>query len=170
MNIQTFILLIVTLGINFCINTREMSACCSSTELSHIEKIYAEMVHEKIFKLTVDREAKIVVKGNLISSGQIVIDYDFLVKEKNDHTFRAPIGVDHPKYWKLKRLSNEKAILLQLVYSGLSKKQLNAALKEFKEKAGDHYIFEDMAGVEKKARNLKGIKGLSLENRIFATA
>jgi hypothetical protein len=134
------------------------------------DKIYAEMVHEKIFKLTVDREAKIVVKGSLISSGQVVIDYDFLVKEKNDHAFRAPIGADHPKYWKLKRLSNEKAILLQLVYSGLSKKQLNAALKEFKEKAGDDYVFEDTLVVEKKVRNLKGIKGLALENRTMATA
>ena len=128
------------------------------------------MVHEKIFKLTVDREAKIIVKGSLISSGQIVISYDFLVKEKNDHTFRAPIGADHPRYWKLKRLSNEKAILLQLVYSGLSKKQLNVALNEFKEKAGANYIFEDMLGVEKKVRNLKGIKALPLDTRMMASA
>ncbi|HEV7380143.1 MAG TPA: hypothetical protein VGN64_10140 [Dyadobacter sp.] len=128
------------------------------------------MVHEKIFKLTVDREAKIVVKGSLMNSGQVVINYDFLVKEKNDHTFRAPIGMDHPKYWKLKRLSNEKAVLLQLVYSGLSKKQLNIALKEFKEKAGMEYIFEDMPAVEKKARSLKGIKAVTLENRSLAMA
>jgi hypothetical protein len=128
------------------------------------------MIHEKIFKLTADREAKIVVKGNRISSGQIVMDYEFLVKEKNDEMFRTPIGANHPRYWKMKRLSSEKAILLQLVYSGLSKKQLNAALNEFKEKAGSECVFEDIVGVEKQARNLKGIRSANHETRSLATA
>ena len=133
------------------------------------DKIYAAMIYERIFKITVDREAKIILKGNLTNAGQVVINYDFLVKDKNESNFRAPIGLDHPKYWKLKRLSSEEAILLQLVYSGLSKKQLNLALREFKDKAGDKFVFENMPGVEKKVRNLKGIKGAIQDKSSLAT-
>ena len=117
------------------------------------------MVHEKIFSLAVDREAKVILKGGMPNmSGQITVDFEFLIKEKNDRYFRAPIGVNHPQYWKLKRLSPERAQLLQLEYSGLSKKQLNAAIKEFKQLAGLGYIFSDSIKIEENIKGLKGIR------------
>ena len=117
------------------------------------------MVHEKIFNLAVDREAKVILKGGMPNiSGQITIDFEFLIKEKNDRYFRSPIGENHPQYWKLKRLSPERAQLLQLEYSGLSKKQLNAAIKEFKQLAGLGYIFSDSIKIEENIKGLKGIR------------
>ena len=116
------------------------------------------MVYEKIFNLAVDREAKVILRGGMPNmSGQITVDFEFLIKEKNDRYFRAPIGVNHPQYWKLKRLSPERAQLLQLEYSGLSKKQLNISIKEFKQLAGLGYVFNDAIKIEE---NIKGLKGM----------
>ncbi|TDE11322.1 hypothetical protein [Dyadobacter psychrotolerans] len=117
------------------------------------------MIHEKIFNLAVDREAKVILKGGIPNiSGQITIDFEFLIKEKNDRYFRSPIGENHPQYWKLKRLSPERSQLLQLEYSGLSKKQLNAAIKEFKQLAGLGYVFNDSIRIEERMKGLKGIR------------
>lgn len=129
------------------------------------------MVHEKIFNLAVDREAKIIVHGNLTAtSRQVNIDFEFLIKDKNDRYFRAPIGVYHPQYWKLKKLTPEKSQMLQLEYSGLSRKQLNVAIKEFKQVIGPGYVFNDTIRIETRIKGLKGIRTNALSRRSLVTA
>jgi len=128
------------------------------------------MIHEKTFALAVDREAKIIVKGNVPNNGrQVAIDFEFLIKDKNDRYFRSPIGINHPQYWKLKKLSSEKAQLLQLEYSGISRKQLNVALKEFKQLVGSSYIFNDSIRIEERIKTLKGIRVTAVNRRTLAT-
>jgi hypothetical protein len=127
------------------------------------------MIHEKLFKLTIDREAKVIVKGNVIGSGQVVIDFEFLIKDKNDQYFHQPIGINHPQYWKLKRYPHAKGLLLQMQYSGLSKKQVNAALREFKQLAGINYTFSDAFGVEERTKGLKGIRSNGVTRRAMVT-
>ena len=129
------------------------------------------MIHEKTFNLAVDREAKIVVKGNASNnSRQVNIDFEFLIKEKHDKTFRSPIGIDHPKYWKLQRLSPEKSQLLQLVYSGISRKHLDEAIKEFKLFFGTGYIFNDAINVAERLKTLRGIRLTDVSRRMLAAS
>ena len=128
------------------------------------------MVHEKIFNLAVDREAKIIVQGNIpASSKQVNIDFEFLIKDKNDRYFRAPIGIYHPQYWKLKKLTPEKSQMLQLEYSGLSRKQLNIAIKEFKQVVGSGFVFNDTIRIETRIKGLKGIRTNTLSRRALLT-
>ena len=90
------------------------------------------MIHEKIFNLAVDREAQIIVKGSTPNnSRQINIDFEFLIKDKNERYFRSPIGINHPQYWKMKRSTPQQAKLLLMEYSGVSQRQVNQALTEF---------------------------------------
>ncbi|MCE7043256.1 hypothetical protein [Dyadobacter sp. CY312] len=126
------------------------------------------MIHEKLFNLTTDREAKVIVKGNVINGGQVIIDFEFLIKDKNDRYFHPPIGINHPQYWKLKRFSHAKGLLLQMKYSGLSKKQVNASLREFKQLAGMNYVFSDAFGVEENTKGLKGIRSNGVTRRAVA--
>jgi hypothetical protein len=127
------------------------------------------MIHEKLFNLTTDRDAKVIVKGNITSAGAVVIDFEFLIKDKNDRYFHPPIGINHPQYWKLKRFPHPKGLLLQMQYSGLSKKQVNTALREFKQLAGMNYEFSDAFGVEERAKGLKGIRSGGIVRRSLAT-
>ncbi|MCF2447756.1 hypothetical protein L0657_27625 [Dyadobacter sp. CY345] len=126
------------------------------------------MTHEKTFSLAVDREAKIVIKGTAVKNNrQVSIDFEFLIKEKHDKFFRAPIGLNHPKYWKLQSLTPEKSQLLQLVYSGLSKKHLDESVKEFKQFFGAGYVFSDAINVAKKVKTLRGIRLTDMSRRIL---
>jgi hypothetical protein len=126
------------------------------------------MIHEKTFTLAVDREAKIIVKGSATNnSKQINIDFEFLIKEKQDKFFRSPIGLNHPKYWKLQSLTPEKAQAMQLVYSGVSRKQLDMAIKEFKQFFGPGYVFSDTIKIEEKLKTLKGIKLTDINRRLL---
>ena len=128
------------------------------------------MIHEKTFDLAVDRSAKIIVKGSLSNnSRQVTIDFEFLIKDKNDRYFRSPIGLNHPQYWKLQKLTAEKAQLLQLEYSGISRKQLNVALREFKQQIGLGYVFSDSIRIEEKIKSLKGIRVTAVNRRMLAT-
>ena len=128
------------------------------------------MIHEITFNLATDREAKIIVEGNFPnSSNQITMNFQFLIKDKNDTYFRAPIGIYHPQYWKLKKLTPEKSQMLQLEYSGISRKQLNVAIREFKQLIGPGYIFNDTIRVEGRIKGLKGIRIAPLSRRIHAS-
>ena len=128
------------------------------------------MIHEKTFDLAVDREAKIIVKGSLSNNTkQVTIDFEFLIKDKNDKYFRSPIGINHPQYWKLKKFTPEKAQLLQLEYSGISRKQLNIALREFKQLVGHGYVFNDTIRIEERIKTLKGIRVTAVSRRVLAT-
>lgn len=127
------------------------------------------MIHEKTFTLAVDREAKIIVKGDIANnSKQIDLDFEFLIKEKHDKYFRVPIGVNHPKYWKLRSLTPTKSKLMQLVYSGVSRKQLDAAIREFKQFFGPGVIFKDSINVDEKLKTLKGIRLTDINRKLLA--
>jgi len=129
------------------------------------------MIHEKIVSLSTDREAKIIIKGNVLNNNShVTLDFEFLIKDKNDRYFRSPIGINHPQYWKLKRATPEKSQLLELEYSGISRKQLNMAIREFKQLIGIGYIFNDTIKIEERIKTLKGLRGNTVNRRALVTA
>ena len=130
-----------------------------------------KMIHEKIFSLSTDREAKIIIKGNIPGNSRLVtLDFEFLIKDKNDAYFRSPIGINHPQYWKLKRATPEKSQLLELEYSGISRKQLNLAIREFKQLIGIGYVFNDTIRIEERIKTLKGLRGNTVNRRESVSA
>lgn len=129
------------------------------------------MVLEKIFHLSIGREAKIVVKGQVARSrSEIVIDYEFLIREKHDVDFREPIGPNHPQFWKLKKSTPERSQLLQLEYSGISRKQLKEVTREFKRLAGPGYTFRYQNEIEERTKYLKGIRVSAMNRRLLSVA
>ncbi|MCF0069849.1 hypothetical protein LZD49_05155 [Dyadobacter sp. CY261] len=129
------------------------------------------MILEKIFPLSVGREAKIVVGGQVVRNrNEIIIDYEFLIREKHDTDFRPPIGPNHPQYWKLKKSTAEKSQLLQLEYSGISRKQIKEVTREFKRLAGPGYIFRYQNEIEERTKYLKGIRVSALSRRLLSVA
>jgi hypothetical protein len=90
------------------------------------------MIHEKIFHLKSGREVKVVVKGYFLNDNpQFSTEYEVLIKEPKETFFRAPIGINHPQYWKMKRSTTQQAKMLLLEYSGISQRQVNQAISEF---------------------------------------
>jgi hypothetical protein len=90
------------------------------------------MIHEKIFQLKSGREVKVVVKGYYLhDSPQFSTEYEILIREPREKYFRAPIGINHPQYWKMKRSTPQQAKLLVMEYSGISQRQVNQAINEF---------------------------------------
>lgn len=117
------------------------------------------------------REAKIVVKGQLVRGrNEIIIDYEFLIREKHDTGFREPIGPNHPQYWKLKKSTPERSQLLQLEYSGISRKQIKEATREFKLLAGPGYNFRYQNEIQERTKYLKGIRVSALSRRMLSVA
>ena len=129
------------------------------------------MLLEKTFHLSVGREAKIIVRGQLARNrNEITIDYEFLIREKHDTDFREPIGPNHPQYWKLKKSTQERSQLLQLEYSGISRKQIREVTREFKRLAGPGYIFRYQNEIEERTKYLKGIRVSALSRRMLPVA
>lgn len=93
------------------------------------------MVHERIFTLKSLRQVKIVFQVSDQSGNRDPkIDYEILIKEPEEKTFRPPIGLTHPKYWKLQAASDKQKRELIVLYSGISRKQIQLALKELNER------------------------------------
>jgi len=91
------------------------------------------MIHEKIFQLKSGREVKVIVKGYFLHDNpQRSTEYEILIREPKEKYFRTPIGINHPQFWKLKRLAPQQAKLLVLEYSGITQRQVNQAVNEFK--------------------------------------
>lgn len=112
-----------------------------------------------------------MVRGQVARNrSEIVIDYDFLIREKHDTDFRAPIGPNHPQYWKLKKSDAEKAQLLQLEYSGISRKQIKEATREFQQMAGPGYTFVSRNEIEERTKYLKGIRVSAMNRRLLSVA
>ena len=89
------------------------------------------MIHEKTFTVYADRLVKLVIKtSEQIPDAALQIELDVLIRETNEQQFRSPIGATYPKYWKLKRLDAGQAALLQIKYSGISRKQIRSAISE----------------------------------------
>ncbi len=90
------------------------------------------MVHEKIFTLKNRREVKIIFKSiqNAVTQ-KLKFDYEILIREPGEKSFRLPIGVSHPKYWKLQKVGKEQGRELILMYSGITQRHLLEAEREF---------------------------------------
>ncbi|SEJ32276.1 hypothetical protein SAMN04487995_4195 [Dyadobacter koreensis] len=90
------------------------------------------MVHEKVFTLKNRREVKVIFKSipNPITQ-KIKFEYEVLIREPGEKSFRIPIGVSHPKYWKLQKSTKEQANELILTYSGITRRHLLEVEREF---------------------------------------
>jgi len=90
------------------------------------------MVHEKVFTLKNRREVKVIYKSipNPISQ-KLKFEYEILIREPGEKTFRIPIGISHPKYWKLQKATKEQGRELVLAYSGITRRHLLEVEKEF---------------------------------------
>ncbi|WP_051350334.1 hypothetical protein [Dyadobacter alkalitolerans] len=89
------------------------------------------MTHEKTLILQTGRCVKVITQvANTMKPGEMEINV--LIKDPSDTQYRPPIGLSHPKYWKLKRMGAEKSKQLQIEYSGLTEKQLRNVVKEFR--------------------------------------
>ncbi|TDE11282.1 hypothetical protein [Dyadobacter psychrotolerans] len=127
------------------------------------------MLLEKIFKLAENREAKIVIRGqHLRNSNTIDIDFEFLIKDSNETNYRPPIGLNHPQFWKLKKSTQEKSQLLQLEYSGVSRRQVRAAIDEFEQVFGQGCTVMHHFGIENRIKHLKGIRVSAWRKRLLA--
>lgn len=92
------------------------------------------MRHEKTFLLETGRTIKVIITGYEIpGQSSIKKELEVLIKEPKEEDFREPIGMSHPQFWKLKRMNNEQARLLQIEYSGVTEKHINKTLKEFEQ-------------------------------------
>lgn len=89
------------------------------------------MTQEKTLTLPTGRCVKLITHvGNPIKGEEI--DIDILIKDPSDTDHRPPIGLSHPKYWKLKSMDAEKSKQMQIRTSGLIEKQLRSMVREFK--------------------------------------
>ena len=128
------------------------------------------MTHEKIFSLSIGREAKIIVKGQPFKTNkEVLLELEFLIKDTSDRNFRLPIGTDHPQYWKLKKYTAEKCQYLQLEYSGISKREVMEAVKEFKQILGLKYNYRYKIPITERIKSLKGIRVTASNRRMLAT-
>ncbi|ACT94259.1 hypothetical protein [Dyadobacter fermentans] len=90
------------------------------------------MIHEKIFQLKSGREVKVVVKSYFLHDNPLRdTEYEILIREPKEKYFRAPIGINHPQYWKMKRSGAQQARILLMEYSGITQRQVNQAIAEF---------------------------------------
>lgn len=87
---------------------------------------------EKTFQLPTGRIVKVLTKKSVATpTSYSDIELEVLIKEPKEDDFRPPIGITHPKYWKLKNLNKQDSQLIEIQYSGLSDKQVRNARKEF---------------------------------------
>ncbi|MBE9463911.1 hypothetical protein ACFP1I_08050 [Dyadobacter subterraneus] len=127
------------------------------------------MIYEKRFILTVGREAKIILKGDIEKdSTDVLIDFEFLIKDSHENDFHDPITSNHPQYWKLKKSTPQKAQLLQMEYSGVSRKQLHSAINEFKNRIGHGYDVHCDMIIEERIKYLKGVRISALNRNMLA--
>lgn len=90
------------------------------------------MIHEKIFTLKSRREVKVTFTASYLPTNQeLKTNYEILIREPGEKSFRTPIGISHPKYWKLQTVTEEQGRELILRYSGLSRKQIDLVEREF---------------------------------------
>lgn len=100
------------------------------------------MIHEKTFLLETGRAVKVIIRGySSVMESEISTKLEVLIKDPKEAYFHLPIGITHPQFWKLKRMGQEQAQLLQIAYSGISQKQINKAMKEFRQVATSSVLF-----------------------------
>ena len=90
------------------------------------------MIHEKTFTLETGRSVKVIAKAQITADQtKVKPEIEVLIKEPRDEDFHPPIGITHPKYWKLKKLDSQQSKILQIQYSGITEKQIRKAIREF---------------------------------------
>jgi hypothetical protein len=124
------------------------------------------MIYEKIFSLSIARDAKIVVKADIRKrKREINVDLDFLIRDTHEGIFHLPIGINHPRYWKLKKVPDQKSRQMQMEYSGISRKQLLLVMEEFKGLVGDDFTIRYDSVIEEGLKHLKGVKIAAADKR-----
>jgi hypothetical protein len=117
------------------------------------------MQYEKIIKLAISREVRIVVTGyRTVNRREVSVELDFFVKDLPEQDFRPLIGIDHPQYWKFKKYPAAKSQYLQLEYSGVSRAQLNRVISEFQAQFEGDFTFVFKADIGKRIKYLKGLR------------
>ncbi|MEO6285367.1 MAG: hypothetical protein ABIN80_09415 [Dyadobacter sp.] len=90
------------------------------------------LIREKVVLLRTGKMVKIVSRqlqdNDLHKTDNQV---DVLVREQDQENFRPFLSISHPKYWKFINLNPRQSIILQLKYSGLSKKEIALVIEEF---------------------------------------
>lgn len=89
------------------------------------------MTREKTLLLQNGRSVKVITR-DLHAVNPTKIEIEVLIKDPKELEYHPPIGITHPKYWKLKTMDPQKSRLLQLEYSGLSDKEIRKAIRELK--------------------------------------
>lgn len=129
------------------------------------------MIYERVIRLAVNREVKIIVSGQSGKGNKhVTIELDFFIKNGLEKVFSPLIGPDHPQYWKLKKYAAEKSQYLQLEYSGVSRSQLNEIIESFKNQYPADYTFSFRADIGKRIKHLKGIRVPAVTIRMLALA
>lgn len=99
------------------------------------------------YPLTKEKSHMKLEKTLMLDSGRLVkiskvstsvtpaagVEFDVQIKDPREEHFHPPIGVSHPKYWKLKKMGPSESRSLQLAYSGLSAKQLRKVAHELEQ-------------------------------------
>jgi hypothetical protein len=67
------------------------------------------------------------------SHSRLAFELIVLVRDPGENTFYPPIGINHSKYWQLKRLNPQLAGILQLTHSGISDKDLKQILADIED-------------------------------------
>jgi len=124
------------------------------------------MIYEKTFSLSIAREAKIVVKAEIRKrKREITVDLDFLIRDTHEDIFHPPIGINHPRYWKLKKVPDQKSRQMQMEYSGISRKQLLLVMTEFRELVGNEFSIRYESTIAEGIKHLKGVKIAAADKR-----
>ena len=91
---------------------------------------------EKTWLLSSGRSVKITTPLNTSSKTYAEdISFDVTIKDALETHYHPPIEESHPRYWKLQRIGPAQQPILQLQYSGLSKRQIKDAISSLKHAA-----------------------------------
>lgn len=89
------------------------------------------MTREKTLLLQNGRSVKVITRDSQ-AMNPMKIEIDVLVKDPKEVDYHPPIGMTHPKYWKLKTMDPQRSRLLQLEYSGLSDREIRKVIRELR--------------------------------------
>lgn len=88
---------------------------------------------EKILLLPSGRSVKLttLILTHFKPSGEDV-SLNVMIRDPLETHYHPPIEETHPRFWKLQRLAAAKQLVLQLQYSGLSKRQIKNIISGLK--------------------------------------
>jgi hypothetical protein len=88
---------------------------------------------EKTLLLPSGRSVKVTAMiSSLLDPVNENISFDVMIRNPLETHFHPPIEQTHPKFWKLQRLAAAQQSILQLQYSGLSKRQIKNIISVLK--------------------------------------